>query len=146
MHMTARSRARMLLRCRSMKIRIHSIWRVVPVPVIVVRRLPGRVVGISLGPLVLVRHGYHDDWPTLVHELEHCKQFWRGGALIHLVRYLADPRYRLRTEIEAYRAELAACPPAERKGRLYDSADALAFGYGLGVDARACRRLLRVPG
>jgi hypothetical protein len=129
-----------------MKIRIHSIWRVIPVPVIVLRRLPGRVIGISLGPVVLLQHGYHDDWPTLVHELEHCKQFWRGGTLIHLLRYLVDPKYRLRTEVEAYRAELAACPPAERQHRLYDSAHALALGYGLAVDARACRRLLRMPG
>jgi len=135
--------ARMLLVISAMKLRIHSIWRVVPVPVLIVRRLPGRIIGISLGPIVLLQDSYQDDWPTLVHELEHCKQFWRGGAVIHLLRYLADPRYRLRAEIAAYRAELAACPPAERTGRLYDSADALAFGYGLGIDARACRRMLR---
>jgi hypothetical protein len=127
-----------------MKIRIHSIWRIVPVPVLILRRLPANIAGICLGPVVLLKTGYEHDWPTLVHELEHCKQFWRGGAIVHLVRYLADPRYRLRIEIAAYRAELAACPPSERTGRLYDSADALAFGYGLGIDSRACRRMLRV--
>lgn len=126
-----------------MRIRFHSIWRVLPVPVLIVRRLPARAIGISLGPVILLRRGYEHDWPTLVHELEHCKQFWRGGAVLHLVRYLADPRYRLRAEIAAYRAELAACPPAERTGRLYDSADALALGYGLGIPSRGCRRMLR---
>lgn len=124
------------------KIRVHAIWRVIPVPVLIVPRLPGRIVGLSLGPCVLLRADYGDDWPTIVHELEHCKQFWRGGALIHLFRYLASPDYRLRIELEAYQAELAACPPAERRARLYDSAHALAHGYGLGVDARLCRRLL----
>jgi hypothetical protein len=126
-----------------MKLRLHTIWRIVPVPVLILRRLPGRIVGLSLGPVVLLRDDHHGDWPTLVHELEHCKQFWRGGALVHLVRYLASPSYRLRAELEAYQAELAACPPTERRVRLYDSAHALANGYGLGIDARACRHLLR---
>jgi len=132
----------MLLDSVQMRIRLHSIWRIVPVPVLVVRRLPGRIVGLCMGPFVLLRVDYADDWPTVVHELEHCKQFWRGGAVIHLYRYLSNPAYRLRAEIEAYQAELAACPPAERARRLYDSARALAHGYGLGVDIGLCQRLL----
>lgn len=125
-----------------MKIRVHAIWRVLPVPIMVVQRLPGRIVGVCMGPFVLLRADYADDWPTVVHELEHCKQFWRGGAIVHLYRYLACPNYRLRSEIEAYQAELAVCPPAERSRRLYDSARALAHGYGLAVDVGLCQRLL----
>ncbi|MCM5570199.1 hypothetical protein M6I34_06740 [Burkholderiaceae bacterium FT117] len=125
-----------------MKVRVYAIWRVVPVPFVILPRLPGRIAGISLGMVVLLRREYGDDWPTVVHELEHCRQFWRGGTVLHLVRYLVDPRYRLRSEVGAYRAELAACLPSERRGRLYDSAHALANGYGLGIDARSCRRLL----
>lgn len=125
-----------------MKVRVYLIWRLLPVPFFVVPRLPGRIAGVSLGLLVVLRHDFCDDWPTVVHELEHCKQFWRGGAVLHLVRYLADPRYRLRSELSAYRAELAACRPGERQDRLYHSAHALANGYGLGIDSRTCRRLL----
>jgi len=125
-----------------MRLRIHAIWGFVPVPFVIVPRLPGRIAGISLGMVVVVRREYGDDWPTVVHELEHCKQFWRGGTVLHLLRYLIDPRYRLRSELGAYRAELSACPPSERQGRLYDSAHALANGYGLGIDPTSCRRLL----
>src|SRR5690606_23895336 len=126
---------RLLLDWLAMKLRVHTIWRILPVPVLILRRLPGCIVGLSLGPVVLLRDDYCQDWPTVVHELEHCKQFWRGGALVHLCRYLASPSYRLRVELEAYKAELAACPPAERRARLYHSANALAHGYRLRIDA-----------
>ena len=82
------------------------------------------------------------DWPTIVHELTHCKQFWRGFGILHLFRYYASRSYRLRTEVEAFRAELAVCPPSERQQRLKDSARALATSYSLGLDTEACRLLL----
>ena len=83
-----------------MKVRFHSIWKVVPVPVISVAQMPGRLVGLCLGPVVLVRDDYANDWPTIVHELTHCKQFWRGLGILHLFRYYASRPYRLRTEVE----------------------------------------------
>ena len=48
----------------------------------------------------------------------------------------------VRTEVEAFRAELAVCPPSERPQRLKDSARALATSYSLGLDTEACRLLL----
>lgn len=129
-----------------MTIQWHLIWRCLPVPIVAVRRLPGRIVGLCLGPLVLVRADHAHDRPTIVHELEHCKQFWRDGAVFHMARYLADPDYRLRAELAAYLAELEACDAEERIRRLHDSARALAHGYGLGVDAHSCRELLLAAG
>jgi hypothetical protein len=126
-----------------LRICIRSIWSKVPVPVVSVKRLPGRLVGISLGAAVLVRDDYRDDWPTVVHELEHCKQFWRRGMLLHFVRYYANRNYRLDCELEAFGAELAACNSAERGHRLDDAARSLATGYRIGLDARTCRRLLQ---
>ena len=111
-------------------------------PVLIVPHLPGRLVGVCLGPAVLVRCDYGDDWPTIVHELEHCKQFWRGGVLVHFLRYYLSRRYRLEAEVQAFRAELDACDAIERRRRLDDAARALATGYGLRIDTRACRRLL----
>lgn len=125
-----------------MRVRFHSIWRAVPVPVLIVPSLPGRLVGICLGPAVLVRHDYGDDWPTIVHELEHCKQFWRGGAIVHFLRYYLSRAYRFRAEVQAFRAELDACGAPERRVRLDDAARALATGYGLRIDAKTCRRIL----
>jgi hypothetical protein len=125
-----------------MKARIYSLGGVVPVPVITVKRLPGRLIGICLGPFVLIHGDYADDWPTVVHELEHCKQFWRGGMVVHFALYYMSRAYRLRCELAAFRAELDACAPSERGSRLDDSARALATGYRLEMDAAVCRRLL----
>lgn len=114
-----------------------------PVPVFAVPRLPGRLVGVCMGPFIVLTKDYANDWPTVVHELEHCKQFWRGGLIIHFARYYLSRRYRLRSELDAYRAELDACHPRERAGRLDDSARALATGYQLKLDTATCRKLLQ---
>ena len=139
-----------LLRIRKpdpVKIRLHRIWAVLPVPVVTVASMPGRLVGLCLGPFVIVRDDYSADWPTIVHELTHCKQFWRGMAILHLLRYYGSRRYRLKSEVEAFRAEIAACPAAERRQRLFDSARSLATSYSLGLDVDACRLLLEAaPG
>jgi hypothetical protein len=127
------------------KIHFHSIWKVLPVPVITVERMPGRLVGLCVGPFIVVRADYASDYPTIVHELTHCKQFWRGLTLLHLIRYYGSRRYRLRAEVEAFRAELDACAPGERRRRLHESARALATSYSLGLDTEACRMLLSSP-
>ena len=128
-----------------MKIHLHSIWKFLPVPVIALERMPGRLVGLCVGPFVVVREDYAGDYPTIVHELTHCKQFWRGLTVVHLVRYYGSRRYRLKAELEAFRAELDACPPAERRQRLLESARSLASSYSLGLDTEACRLLLSSP-
>ncbi len=125
-----------------MRLSIERLWRVVPVPVIVLDRMPGCLIGLSMGLFVVVRSDYARDRPTMIHELEHCKQFWRGGVLLHMVRYYASRTYRLRVEVEAFRAELDACEPEERAARLDDAARALATGYHVGLDAATCRRHL----
>jgi hypothetical protein len=125
-----------------MKLSIERLWRVLPVPVLAFDRMPGRLVGLSMGLFVVVRSDYAADRPTLVHELEHCKQFWKGGVLLHMVRYYLSRDYRLRVEVEAFRAELDACAPGERIARLDDAARALATGYHVGLDVHACRHLL----
>jgi len=127
------------------KIYFHSIWKVLPVPVITLERMPGRLVGLCVGPFIVVRADYASDYPTIVHELTHCKQFWRGLTLLHLIRYYGSRRYRLRAEVEAFRAELGACAPGERRKRLHESARALATSYSLGLDTEACRMLLTSP-
>jgi hypothetical protein len=125
-----------------MKVTIERVWRVLPVPVLALDRMPGRLVGVSMGLFIVVRRDFAADRPTIVHELEHCKQFWRGGALLHMLRYYVSHAYRLRVEVEAFRAELDACATQDRPARLDDAARALATGYHLGLDVNDCRRLL----
>ncbi len=113
------------------------------VPVIVLRSLPRRYAGMSAGFFVLLRRDVAGVWPTLVHELEHCRQFWHGGLVVHGLRYWLSRTYRLECELAAYAVELQACAPPQRAARLDDAARALATGYRLGLDTAACRRLLK---
>lgn len=128
-----------------MKILLERLWKVVPVPVVSLERMPGRLVGLSMGIFVLIRADHAHDRSIIVHELEHCRQFWRGGTLLHMLRYHLSRRYRLQSEIAAFRAEILACAPALRSARLDDAAQALASGYHIGLDTHACRRLLSCP-
>ena len=133
---------RLALPCPDMRLSIERLWRVLPVPVIVLDRMPGRLVGLSMGLFIVVRADYARDRPTMIHELVHCKQFWRGGVLLHMLRYYVSREYRLRAEVEAFRAELDACDAEERPARLDDASRALATGYHVGLDTASCRRLL----
>jgi hypothetical protein len=125
-----------------MKCSIERLGAWLPVPVITLDRLPGRLIGLSMGVFVLIRSDFAADRPTIVHELEHCRQFWRGGLILHMARYYLSQRYRLRAEVEAFRAELDACCDLSRQGRLEESARVLAACYEIGMDEAACRRML----
>lgn len=125
-----------------MRLTFESLGGWFPVPVLVLNRMPARLIGLSLGVIVVVRSDYADDRPTIVHELEHCKQFWRGGLVWHMVRYYASRDYRLRTELEAFQAELRACSADQYAERLHESVRVLASCYEIGLDEHDCRALL----
>ncbi len=112
-------------------------------PILVLDRLPGSLIGLSLGVAILVRRDYAYDLPTLMHELEHCKQFWQRGLFVHWFKYALNRGYRLRAELEAFSAELRACPPALLAQRLDDAARALALGYRIGHSIPDCQYMLR---
>jgi hypothetical protein len=125
-----------------MKILMERLWKVLPVPVLAVERMPGRLIGLSMGVFVIIRSDFAADRPTLIHELEHCKQFWRGGAILHMARYYLSRAYRLKVEVEAFRAEIAACEPHNAAARLDEAARALSSGYRIERDIEACIALL----
>jgi hypothetical protein len=125
-----------------MKILMERLWKVLPVPVLAVERMPGRLIGLSMGVFVIIRSDFAADRPTVIHELEHCKQFWRGGAIVHMARYYLSRAYRLKVEVEAFRAEIAACEPQNAAARLDEAARALASGYRIERDIEACVALL----
>jgi hypothetical protein len=124
---------------------LARIWRALPVPIVVMQRLPGRLVGLSMGMFIIVRADHAADRPTIIHELEHCKQFWRGWGVLHMLRYYFNRNYRLQAELEAFRAELAACSAAQHPTRLDEAARALATGYHIGLDFDTCKALLSCP-
>jgi hypothetical protein len=120
-----------------MKILMERLWKVLPVPVLAVERMPGRLIGLSMGLFVIIRSDFAADRPTVIHELEHCKQFWRGGAIVHMARYYLSRAYRLKVEVEAFRAEIAACEPQNAASRLDEAARALASGYRIERDTES---------
>jgi hypothetical protein len=104
--------------------------------VIVTNRLiPARFDGYAVGPLVLVRPG--TSAALLAHEQTHVRQFWRYCGINELL-YATSKRWRLRLELEAYRAQLAvAGPPAAAQ-----LVAALSSKYDLGITQEEAYRLL----
>ena len=128
-----------------MKVTFERLGKWLPVPVVVMDRMPGRLIGLSLGVFVVVRSDFATDRPTIVHELEHCRQFWKGGMVLHMVRYYISRDYRLKAELDAFRAEIEACSPLHRPLRLEESARVLATCYELDLDVDFFRRVLSDP-
>ncbi len=116
-----------------MQIQWHRSDGWLPVPFIGMTRMPKTLIGVCLGPLVVIRASALTDYPTLVHELEHCKQFWRGGLIVHFLRYMLSQEYRLKAETQAFAAEVMACEEHERPARIQESARALALCYRLRI-------------
>lgn len=97
--------------------------------------LPKKAGAGSIGPLVLVRQKYilRGDEGIIRHELEHVKQWWRSlGA--HGPLYLFVRRYRLWSEVEAYRAQMAFPDGKGGALRIEKAAQYLSEGYGLGIN------------
>jgi hypothetical protein len=59
-----------------------------------------------------------------------------------MARYYLSRAYRLKVEVEAFRAEIAACEPQNAASRLDEAARALASGYRIERDIEACVALL----
>lgn len=103
--------------------------------VVTQRLIPTHFDGYTVGPVVLVRPG--TSAALLAHEQTHARQFWRFLGCNGLL-YQVSRRWRLRLELEAYRAQLAvAGPPAA----LQLSA-ALASRYDLDIMQEEAYRLL----
>lgn len=96
--------------------------------------LPGTLLGVCLGPVVLLHRRLMDDAPSIEHELVHSRQFWRNGLVLHFLRYWLQPTYRQAMEIEAFSAELRSRSLLEYQGCLEAAASSLATRYGLRID------------
>jgi hypothetical protein len=96
--------------------------------------LPGSLLGICLGPVVLLHHSLMLDQPSIEHELVHSRQFWRNGLVLHFLRYWLQPSYRQAMEIEAFSAELGNRPEDEYQRCLEMAASSLSSRYGLSID------------
>jgi hypothetical protein len=126
-------------------------WRQPPnlaIPTLIIGTpyIPGRIVGLCLGPVILIDSRYYEDEGTIIHELIHTRQFWRNGLVLHFLRYWFSESYRLTMELEAFRSELA-CRSEQEYGDCLDSAARILAGqYRLKISVDRIRTMLDSPG
>lgn len=96
-----------------------------------------RFGGFANGPLIRIRSKYIIDHGLLEHELTHVKQWWRTLGT-HGVLYAVSSKYRLASEVEAYRAQLRICDPSAVEWMI----KAIQTKYDLSVSEEKVRKLL----
>ena len=94
--------------------------------------------GAANGPIIRISEGYEDDEGIYQHELVHVKQ-WFMTLGLHGALYTLSPKYKLWSEVMAYRKQL----------KYYDNdrtvffARMIATKYGLDVDQTDVELMLR---
>lgn len=66
--------------------------------------IPPQHHACTRGPIIFIRPEYKDDAGLLAHEKVHVRQWWRTLGL-HSFLYLFSKEYKLRAEVEAYKAQ-----------------------------------------
>ncbi len=82
-------------------LKIKRIYKIIPIPIFVVPNKTLRLDAKSYGLFILIEEENKNDEGLIVHELTHCKQFYRTFGL-HNVLYSISKEYRFRAEYEAY--------------------------------------------
>jgi hypothetical protein len=116
------------------------VWNFIPVPLIRCSFLPKNILGVCLGPLVLLQPSVYEDRGTIEHELTHVKQFYKRAGVIHFLLYVLSAKYRLASEVEAYSNEFQWISRTEQPSFIESSALALSSCYRLKLQAHECRK------
>lgn len=86
--------------------KIKFVYGILPAIIVYTNNIADTRFGaIANGPLIRMRPKYITDHGLHEHELTHVKQWWRTLGL-HGLLYAMSARYRLNSEIEAYREQL----------------------------------------
>jgi hypothetical protein len=117
---------------------IRFVLGILPALVIYTDKLPKDWQGgVTQGPVIRLRPKYKDDPGILAHELVHVRQ-WYLTLTLHSLLHLLVPRYKLWSEVQAYR-EQAKHYAEDRRPQF---AEFLASRYGLDITAsQALERL-----
>jgi hypothetical protein len=126
-----------------MGFRVDLLWGFAPTLTVYSKILPKTIIGICLGPVVVIQKHYKTDLGTLVHELEHCKQFWSRGLIVHFLRYCLSNQYRLRCEIEAYAAELIYRAKQLDEDAIAIASQTIAYAYRLNISEHFVKEKIR---
>ena len=87
---------------------------------------------MAIGPFVFVRKSWKTNEPLLTHELVHVKQFYRTLGLMGIF-YKVSAKFRLRMEVEAYKAQLEKTPMHLYNTKLHSFAHVLSDHYNLNI-------------
>ncbi len=99
--------------------------------------VPKHAAGCARGPFIFIRPEYKDDAGLLAHEKYHVRQ-WRRNPL-HGLFYWFSKRYRLKSEVNAYRIQSRHYAD----DRLPLFAKYIAANYGLSVNERTALLYLK---
>jgi hypothetical protein len=107
--------------------------------------LPIGTGGCANGPVIRIRPRYKasGDLGIKAHEICHTEQWWKGGLLIHSLRYKFSKAYRLACEVQAYKEQLRWPPAVDHKPEyqaLY--AQYISEDYGLSITVSEAFKLL----
>lgn len=100
--------------------------------------VPDEFQACTRGPFIFVRPSSKDDRGLIEHEKIHVRQFW-CLPIIHSFLYLLSDKYKLKCEVEAYKAQIGCY--ATDKTKLF--AKYLAEKYNLDISLAEAERLLR---
>ena len=84
--------------------KLEFIYKLIPIPVFYTDRFV-ILSGKSFGMFICIKPEFKDNIALLEHELVHCRQFYRT-LCIHSILYKLSSKYRLNSEIEAYKATI----------------------------------------
>lgn len=100
-----------------MKLKVKLVYKVFPVLVLYIEKLPlfwKKFSGVTLGLLIMIKESTSDPEGLLKHELKHVEQFLRTVGMMPLL-YLFSMRFRLKYEIEAYNEQVKMQPDERKK-------------------------------
>lgn len=83
--------------------RIYWLNKFIPVPAF---KAHGKYIGQSYGIAIRIAPEFFDDKGFIAHELTHVRQFYRSFGL-HAFAYYFSKKHRLKSEVEAYKAQIA---------------------------------------
>ena len=103
--------------------------------------VPEGSAGYAKAWFIRIRAEYEDDKGLFQHELRHVWQFWRTLGF-HSLMYLLIKRYRLASEVEAYRVQLEYIPGEMKEINRKKFSNRISTRYGLKISEDEAYKLL----
>jgi len=107
--------------------------------------MPDLTAGYAKAFFIRIRPEYEDDKGLFQHELRHVWQFWRTLGF-HSLMYLLIKRYRLASEVEAYKVQLEYIPGEMKEINRKKFSNRISTRYGLKISEDEAYKLLKGEG